>query len=625
MLRILHCGVAILLFTLLSAQDFDSKDSLESQLVITHSKVYTPLKKSYKPMLIISREEILEFGQDDISRLLDRQLGITVAGANSNFGKDKSLFVQGASGEYSLILMDGMPVTDPSGIGGSFDLRNVSLEQVERIEILKGGQSTLYGSDAIASVINIITVPGSSAQNASVTANYGSFNTLELGSAFAVGNDQFTWSIDGSYKRSDGISEALDESGSGFVNDPSSRSAINSMISWMPSQNLSVKPYLKTSRFKGDFDDGAYTDGVNSYESDWINYGLISDLSYEKAEFRLSFSNNRTDRIFNSAAFGESEFNGRFKNIEAYSNLTFSSKVSLGIGVNIQSHKMIDANASIVDPSVLITSPFVALNVTLSDQTTSEFGLRLNDHETFGTNVNYSVGISHWLSDNIKAHGFISTSFKAPNLFQLFGQFGANPNLDPQTGRSMNAGLSLQDIGLFDIVSMDVFQRRVRNLIAFSFSDGYLNQNRQEDFGIEIHLKKDVEKFRWSMGYTYLFGELVDDSLASDPIENLIRRPRHQIKTDASYKINRNFQLTSFLSYTGQRDDLFFNTSTFVNEALVLDAFWLLDLQLSHRFLDGRLQMKAVLNNVFDSDYQEIAGFSTLGRNFTLGVHFDIL
>jgi len=132
-------------------------DSLTQELVITHSKQPISILDTHKPIDVISAEEVRRYGIDDISSLLDSRVGLSVVGARSNFGKDKSLFLQGASGEFTLILVDGSPLTDPSGIGSSFDLRSISLSQIDRIEILKGGQSGLYGTDAIAGVVNLIT------------------------------------------------------------------------------------------------------------------------------------------------------------------------------------------------------------------------------------------------------------------------------------------------------------------------------------------------------------------------------------------------------------------------------------------------------------------------------------
>ncbi|MBY0542683.1 MAG: TonB-dependent receptor plug domain-containing protein, partial [Sphingobacteriaceae bacterium] len=110
-----------------------------------------------KVVTIITSQELARSSGRSLAELINQQAGITVVGANSNAGKEKSVFFRGAASAYAVILIDGVLATDPSGTGGAFDLRLLAIDQIERIEILKGGQSSIYGSDAVAGVINIIT------------------------------------------------------------------------------------------------------------------------------------------------------------------------------------------------------------------------------------------------------------------------------------------------------------------------------------------------------------------------------------------------------------------------------------------------------------------------------------
>ena len=153
--RTLYLVVFITLSISISAQSL--VDSLGQELIITATKVPTPVKQNSKSILVIDSTAIAQSGVSDLSQLLDRQAGIRVNGALSNPGLNKSTFIQGGSAEDVLYLIDGIPLNDPSAIGGAFDIRNLSLAGIQRIEILKGAQSTLYGSNAVSGVINIIT------------------------------------------------------------------------------------------------------------------------------------------------------------------------------------------------------------------------------------------------------------------------------------------------------------------------------------------------------------------------------------------------------------------------------------------------------------------------------------
>ena len=128
------------------------------EAVVTANKYPNKTSLTGKVVTIITREQLEKSSGKDLSQLLTEQAGIFISGANSNAGKDKSVYLRGGYVSHTLITIDGIPVYDPSGIGGNFDIRNLAISNIERIEILKGSQSTLYGSDAIDGVINIITL-----------------------------------------------------------------------------------------------------------------------------------------------------------------------------------------------------------------------------------------------------------------------------------------------------------------------------------------------------------------------------------------------------------------------------------------------------------------------------------
>ena len=135
----------------LLAQDTSYK-SLD-EVVFTASKFSQKQSATGKVVSVITQQQLQRSQGKDLSQLLNEQTGLSISGANSNPGKDKSIFFRGASSNYTIILLDGVPLIDPSGVGGSFDIRLIPLAEIERIEILKGSQATLYGSSAIAGVI----------------------------------------------------------------------------------------------------------------------------------------------------------------------------------------------------------------------------------------------------------------------------------------------------------------------------------------------------------------------------------------------------------------------------------------------------------------------------------------
>ncbi len=598
------------------------KDSLESPLIITHSRQATTLKSAYKPTIIISKEAIQSSITDDLSLLLDQQVGMSVIGSYSNPAKDKSIFLQGASGEFTLILLDGVPLTDPSGIGGTFDPRSINLSQLERIEIVKGGQSALYGSDAIAGVINLITTSKAELKpTGSISTAYGSLNTRKLQGQLSVPfSSKLGFKMDAGYSGSDGISEALEVQGDSFDKDGFDRTGGSASIIWSPSSSWTIRPFVRYSTFDGDYDGGAFSDSEETYETDWLQGGVSVNGEIGSTQFNGSYSTNKTDRVFNSN-FGLFGFNGRFQNLDIYGNSALFDVASITYGVNHQSHKMLDETAAILNPKTTLISPYASLRYTPEERSNIELGLRFNNHTTFGSNLNYSIGASRWLSDQVKAYGYWATSFKAPNLFQLYGQFGANADLNPQIGRSLNLGLSFSDIGIIKKIDVAYFNRVVDSLIVYDFATGYSNVARQNDSGIELSGSTSFSQFDISMSYAYLIGKS-DQRDGSEPKENLLRRPKHQVDMSLAYRYSDRDAIRLTIKQAGSRPDAFFDNNTFETQEVTLDSYLLANLFADYS-ISEQIKIHGEVRNLLNTEFQEIAGFSTIGRNIHIGVSVD--
>ena len=616
-------ALAMMPIAFMNAQESDTTDSLSGELIITHSRIPVSIKSGYKPVIVIDQEEIRREVTDDLSILLDRQVGLNVVSALSNPAKDKSIFLQGASGEFTLILIDGVPLTDPSGIGGTFDIRSISLSQIDKIEILKGGQSTLYGSDAIAGVINLITKSSYEDEiKGQINASIGSYSTYNVGANLNIPlSSRVNVGVDGSFAGSDGISEALDENNDGFDKDGFNRTAFSANVDWKLTDQITINPFLRSSSFDGDFDGGSFTDSEDTYTTDWLQTGLFAKYQSNKTTINATYSFNKTDRTFDTS-FGISDFNGRFSNIDIYGHTPLSDQLDFTFGINQQSFKTVEEDPNIDDADANIFSPYASLAFRPSLSTLLELGVRFNNHSDYGSNFNYSLGASNWLSENVKIFAYWATSFKSPNLFQLFGQFGANPDLNPQTGQTLNAGLSFKDAGPFDLIDLSVFDRSVDNLIIFDFNDGFQNIPSQHDQGLEISLSSSSKQVQFGLSYAYLFGEL-DDLTGSDPVENLIRRPKHRINTSIGYKYRNNNQIRFSMKYAGEREDAFFNTTTFATDMVTLESYWIGNLYGDYTLESPNVTFYGEVKNLFDTDFQEVAGFSTLGRNINVGLRLN--
>ncbi|MDN5204115.1 TonB-dependent receptor [Fulvivirgaceae bacterium BMA10] len=599
------------------------------EVVITASKVPTPLRETAKPVQIISKEEIERSSGKDLAQLLSDQVGLVVNGANSNPSKNKSVFLRGAGSEYTLILIDGQPVNDPSGVGGVFDLRLLPLDQIERIEILKGSQSTLYGTDAIAGVINIITRrSGQKPFGAYGTLGYGSFNTFKGVAGIHGKTGVFDYNASYIRNTSDGITEALDENNIGnFDKDGFSQNAVQVNLGIQASDQIILKPFIRYTDFDGDFDADAFTDGANQYTSELINPGLQATFDFDKLKINSAYGYTSTDRNF-STSFGESEFRGRLHNADIFASYAVQQYITLLAGINYQRAQMLDDASTIKDPSTNIFSPYLTLLLHNLNGFNAELGYRFNNHSKYGNNATFSLAPSYQLNEHIKFFTAYSTGFKAPTLAQLYGAFGANENLDPQKSKSFEIGI--QSFWLNDRLSAQVsyFSRNVENIIVFDFTNGYQNQDEQDDHGIEIDASYQVnEQLTLKGQYAYVDGEFItkDGSGQEQSFFNLIRRPNNQFSFTLEYRPFSDLFISAGMTHSDDRLDYFWNPDNgFAREEVNLDAFTLFNLYVDYKLLEGKLTVFTDLKNISDEDYVETYGFTAQGFNIQSGVRFKL-
>ena len=598
-----------------------------TEIVVTHSKIPLPEKQTAKPIQVITQQQIERSVGKDLAQLLHEEAGLLINGAYSNLGKDKALYLQGAGGDYTLVLLDGQPIVDPSGLGGSFDLRLFSLEQLERVEILKGSQSTLYGSDAIAGVINLITrKSGDKALGGYGSLAYGSFNTLKANVGLNGSLKKIDYNLNVARNSSDGISEALDKDGNNdFDKDGFEKLNVNANLRYRPTEKLSISPFLRYNDFEGDFDADAFTDAPNTFTAEFINPGLSASFQSEKFMASATYGYTKTDRAFKTN-FGDSPFMGRFHNVDVFASYQANDFIKIIGGVNYQDLQVLEEAAVIVDPDAQITSPYLTLLLQGYKRLNLELGYRFNQHSIFGANSNVTAAAGYWLSNQVKLRASYTTGFKAPTLFQLYGQFGANENLDPQKSASIQAGLTFQTTREDLLLDVGFFTRKIEDIIVYAFVPGYFNQDEQNDMGIEAQLKWQVNDELSVQGrYSFLTGEVTTkNQLEQDTsYNNLIRRPKHHFYLAVNYQPTDKLFFSIQGQQIGERADLFFNPANFyAAEEVTLESYFLLNAYAEYRLFDGQMTLFVDAKNLTDADFSEVYGFNGLGFNVLGGLRF---
>ena len=602
------------------AQDSNSVKRLD-EVVVTATKFARKASETGKVITVIDRTVIERSLGKDLSQILTEQAGLVVNGATSNPGKDKSIFLRGAKNDYTVILVNGIPVTDPSGIGGAFDLRMFPLEQIERVEILKGAQSTLYGSDAIAGVINIITRKGSG-KPAELYGNlaFGSFGTMNGHIGLRGTAEKVSYNLGFSHHESDGISEALDTLGNqNFDKDGFVRNAFQLDIEGEVVPGLTVKPFFRYSFFKGGYDLGSFSDSkTNNFRSTLLSSGTRVQYQFKKGMVNAQYQYDEVNRNYT-----EYPFEGTAHLAEIFGQYNINDHLQFLVGIDHRNQQIVDTTATPKNPRIKMTSPYLSVFLKNISGFYLEAGVRYNDHSKYGDNFTYSFNPSYLINRDLKIFANVASAFRAPSIASLFGLYGNN-ELRPEKSQTYEGGIQASLFNNLIDARVVYFNRRSKDVITTGPGYKLVNLDKQDDHGIEVEPTINITKdLQLKLYYTYIDGEVTTTSAASlkdTTYDNLIRRPKHSFGASIGYQVTKNFYVsTNFYSYS-KRNDLYFDPITYAQSGVSMDSYALWNAYAEYRLANNRVRIFADLKNITDAKYQEVYGYGTMGTNITAGV-----
>ena len=612
---------AVLIGSHLLAQE-DTTSKTMDEVVITANKFPQKESGTGKVVSIITKEQIEKSGGKDLSQLLNEQTGIIINGATSNQGTYKSLYVLGATSAYTLILLDGVPLNDPTGVGGTFDIRLLSLDNIERIEILKGSQSTLYGSNAVAGVVNIISKkPVSNKPSLNGLLTYGTYNSFKGSANVSQKTKFFEYDVNYAYNSTDGISEAKDTTGdAGFDKDGFKQHAIQAVLGINITDKFKLSPYYRFTEFKGGYDADAFIDAPNHYTASLVNTGLTGHYIYKSGTVHFNYGYDFTKRDYQSQ-FGDFNTKGKFHQAEGYTDHRFNDNVRLVAGLNYQSYR-IDAP----DTTNSIVSPYASLILKSNKGLNAEIGGRFNHHNQYGNNFTYSFNPSYLIHDEVKLFVNIASGFRAPSISELFGPFGSNPNLKPEKSTTQEAGLQAMFLDKKLELTITGFNRNINDVIIYG-ANGYENRDKQHDYGAELEAGYSFnERLSIKINYAYVDGKITQKISSKDTsYYNLIRRPKNNAHLFLNYQASKNFFISSSLQITGKRTDTYYDPISFLPSEVGLEAYTLWNLYAEYSFSKKRLTVFVDAKNLTNNKkYYEIYGYSVQGFNITGGIRFKI-
>ena len=624
MKRIFLTTIVLALIQFAKAQTDSTINTLD-EIVVTATKSPKKLSETGKIIQVITKEQIEQSGGKDLSQILNEQVGITVNGATSNPGKDKSLFLLGATDKYTLILLDGIPLNEPAGVGGSFDLRLLSLDNIERIEILQGSQSTLYGSNAVAGVVNIISKkPISTQPQLNGLLTYGSYNTFKGNANISQKTKLLEYNLNYTYTNTNGISEAKDTTRkANFDKDGFTQQAVQAIVGINVTDKFKLSPYVRYTHFKGGYDSSAFLDAPDHYAASLVNTGLDGHYNYATGSVHFNYGYDFTKRDYES--YYPFQSSGKFNNAEAFVNQAFNKNVQMIGGFSYQSYSIKDTNK--VNS---IISPYLSFLFHTIDGLNVEVGGRFNHHNQYGDNFTYSFNPSYLINNTVKVFANITSGFRTPSVNELFGPYGANSNLKPEKSNTQEAGLQTFLLNKKLSFTLNGFNRKITNVIIYDYSVNpageYTNLDKQHDYGAEAEISYNIKRLQLNASYAYVDGKITDKSTGKDSTYyNLIRRPKNAVKISAGYNITPSLFISTSLQVTGKRTDTYFDPATYASSQVDLTAYTLWNAYVQYSFLKNNISIFIDVKNITNkTNYYEVYGYSVQGTTFNAGLHFKL-
>ncbi len=593
---------------------------LTDDVLVTPSRTETLRSETGSSVTVVTREQIQHSGQSSVAGVLRGVAGVDVV-QQASPGSTTSVFMRGANSEHTKVLLDGIPMNNPADPTRRFDFGSLTIDNIERIEIVRGPQSLIYGSDAIGGVINIITRRGEGPMSASVTAMGGSFGTHEERVSVSGGDASHYYSFGGSYLQTDGFSSVSRRFG-GIESDGYRNASLSGRYGWTPSESLNVDYVFRYTDADVEIDGFLTDDLIRQTRSEqFYNRVQLQSLSFDGlVQQKAGFS--YTDNVLvdtNPGFFGTPRFAGQLSQVDYQANLQLLENNTLTGGVDYL-HEQGSPFAGTRQTQNL-KGVFVQDQFSIGERSHTTIGVRWDDHSTAGTAQTYRFTQSFdVLETGGRIHGSLGRGFRAPAIAQRFG-FAGNPNLRPEFSKGWDVGMEQP---LFDgnlVVDATYFRNDFKDLMQFVFDPAAANgfgflQNVQlaNAMGVEFTATAQLTcKTTLTASYTYTDTE--------DLLNNrqLLRRPRNKVGLNVQHRfLCDRATINAYMLFAGARQDF-----DAIGNIVTLSDYITLNLSGAYDLSDS-WQVFGRVDNLTDSDYEEVFGFATPGVSGYAGLRLSL-
>jgi len=574
------------------------------EIVVTANRLQQANDTVMAATTIIDKESIRKSSAQSLAELLSGVAGMQFAPAGGQ-GAQTSLFLRGTESDHTLIMIDGVQMTTSTGAAAR--LENIPLDQIDHIEIVRGPRSSVYGSEAIGGVLNIITRPQvDEGFSGTINLMAGTQDSSNGNISLQGTTGNTVLSLNASHRETEGINfkAAGDPDDDGYENDSLSLSLSHHFTN-------RVSFFSSYSSFDTNSE---YDDGEVEADSQQLAAKVTATLTenWDSSLIAEQFEEDNKDM----SAFGTTTSQSENRKLSWQNIYSFNNGDVISFGLDHQEQELRYATFGAIQSSTSRDSDGVygvfihdgePLDLTLS--------LRNDDNEGFGNYSTGSLALGHHFSDNLRTWVSFGTAFKAPNLIDLYVDFPSffffsNPNLEPETSQSLELGL--QGLTWGTQWQLNVFRNDIDDLIATDATFTSLaNIQRARISGVEATLATAFAGWQMDAALTLL------DHENRSTGEELLRRPNQTLSLNLARQFGPVDMTINLLAQNDHRDidPISFGSSQ-------VGGYGIVNLIAGYQFSDV-VDLRLRVGNVFDQDYQIVDGFNTFGRTAQLTLRYQ--
>jgi vitamin B12 transporter len=623
------------LFSLSPSAHASPESQTLAPVVVTATRQEIRASEALADVTVIEREEIERAGQGTIADLLSRQAGVQIVQTGGP-GTSASFYLRGANSNQTKVLIDGISINSMDGSGSP--LRYFPLDDIERIEILRGPASTLYGADALGGVINIITRRGQPGLRGNAFAGYGSHNTSRVSAGLSGGNERWRFRLDAHNFRTDGFSSRRDATNRDADKDAYRNAGGAVSLSFLPAKDHEIGTSYRQNDGLSHFDsantpaDGNYDYRVRFRVRQWQLFSKnrflpnwTSTLQYGGSEdYQKNYS-------WDDWAFPPRE-DISFSHTRN-KQLSWQNDIDLPLGkallmVERSGQKAKAHGAAYQDKPEIDNTSLMAGWTAHTGRHYWQMNIRHDGHSEFSGKTTYGASYGYQLLDTLRIHAGYGTAFRAPNVYELFVSvpawwFQGNPDLKPEESRNSEVGLTWER-GT-ERASVIYYHNRVKNLIsgtgiAASGFYTYENVNKALLEGVTLSWRGTLDAWQFSADYDWLNAQNRSKDPSGAGFERLGRRARHKATFGVNYA-RGNLDVGVEQVLASRRYDMNYRKTDPNREEL--GGYGLTNL-IARYAISRDFSLEGRIDNLFNKKYEHARGYNTDGFNAFIGLRYSL-